>query len=100
MIECEPVNDPSPFEYSTRILRVFHKYGQKVTFCLGTDGSLVVTGDPDLLTILSQNANALGLGGGRDYHIHIEYLGEDHYVGKDSIPMVFLCWADRPRRDE
>jgi hypothetical protein len=90
VIQCESASDPSPYPHSGKRVCVHHKTGEKVKFQVSSDGDVIVTGDHRLLSILSQNATTLGSSGWQDYHVHIEHLGEDHYVEKSSVPVVFL----------
>lgn len=48
----------------------------------------MVKGDPKYLSLLAHNAKAMKSAEQQGYHIHIEHLGDDHYVGQQSIPVI------------
>ncbi len=91
IIEFECVADPSPYRHSVHKLIVAHQKGHKVEFQVHTDGNLIVKGDPQLMAVLSQNAKFPPVGLEKGYHVHIEHYDiDDYYVGKASVPTVFL----------
>jgi hypothetical protein len=89
-IEFESVADPSPYQHSARKITIAHQKGDKIEFQVQTDGNLTVKGDPQLMAVLSQNA-MFPAGLEKGYHVHIEHYDiDDYYVGKGSVPTVFL----------
>jgi hypothetical protein len=87
IIECESAN-PHPYQHAARMIRVEHRHGRRVEFQLSPEGTVVVKGDPQFLSVLAENAQAME-SVEQDYHVHIEYVGDDHYVGPESMPVVF-----------
>ncbi len=87
-IDCKITDDPSP--YSSCIHKIFLTTlpGKKVCFKIDRQSNMLVTGDLELLQILSSTVANFA----RDFkpgdHIHIDYQGPDHFVGRDSIPVV------------
>lgn len=88
-IDCEAVEDPSPYSHCSRMIRIAPRRGTKVRFCVVSGDSLIIEGDPELLQKLAQTAANFGQDFKVGEHIHIDFQGEDHFIGQDSIPVVF-----------
>lgn len=102
-IDLETVDDPSPYSGAADGLRVSTAPGEKVRFEIEPPRRLVVTGDASLLHGLAQSARTFGFDFQDGQHVHIEYQGEEHFIGRDSIPAVFTHASrseDGPRRGE
>jgi hypothetical protein len=90
IVPCEPVTNAAPYADYARKIHVLHQQGKKVVFAISPEADLIVQGDPLFLENLSETANNFANDFAKGSHIHIDYQGDEHYVGKDSASTVLV----------
>lgn len=88
VIPCEVVAASAPYDRCLPRLRVGHVTGQTVEFQVTAADEFLLIGDSCYLEKLSTTARNLSRDFHSGSHIHIEYQGETHYIGRNSIPAV------------
>ncbi len=94
-IDCEIVPDPSPYSDCARKIRVVAHAGEKVRFAVDRNRNIIVSGDAAQLQMLAKTVESFAQDSKEGEHIHVDYLGEQHWVHHDSISVVFLHHGNR-----
>src|SRR4051794_22633260 len=78
-VRCDSGVSPAPYSHAARSIRISHRVGDKLNIGLGGDGEILITGDSGSIASLAADATALAADCPAGYHIHIDYLFDDHY---------------------
>ncbi len=86
-MRCESILSPEPYSQLLESVIVKFSPGQPVELRV-IESSLVITGDSQKLSLLSENVANFGVEWLAGEHIHLEYYEGHHFLSKSSIPTV------------
>lgn len=89
-MDCEIAYDPAPYSAGARKIHLVTAPGEKVRFAVDRDGNVAISGDPALLQGLSRTVANFARDFNEGEHIHVDYQGEEHFIGQDSTPTVLF----------
>jgi hypothetical protein len=87
-IACQVDRDSTGMQAAHGI-EVVHFQGEKVRIYIDND-RVIIQGDKSYLDTLSKNMMSLSRVQPAGYHLHIEFLSDNHYVASDSTPTILL----------
>jgi hypothetical protein len=90
IIDGQKQGDPYPYSAFVGCLEVKKVKDSLVSFRI-LPGQIIVKGDLQKLSIISENILTLASDGGYANHLHIEHFEDHPYLSEESIPVIVSC---------